>query len=111
MVFCQSFKKDRAQRFPNSCPHSGVTFNSICFRKLAHDNHTQNFVFGDVLGSPGSDQLAVLYDRHAVRQVEYIMQVMADQKDTDALAFELLNQFGDHGCFLGAEGRGGFVHD
>jgi hypothetical protein len=39
------------------------------------------------------------------------MQIMADQKDTDALAFELLDQLGDHGGFLGTERRGGFVHD
>ena len=65
--------------------------SSTCFRKLAHDNHTQDFVLGDVFGPSVSDQPAVLYDRDTVQQIEYVIQIMADQKNTDALAFDLFS--------------------
>ena len=39
---------------------------SACLRKRAHNNHTQDFILGDIPGVPGSDQPAVFNNRYAV---------------------------------------------
>src|SRR5690242_11573041 len=54
-------------------------------RHLAEDDHAEHFILGDVGRASAADHLSVLHHHHAVRQVEHVVDVVADQEDPDAL--------------------------
>src|SRR3546814_7096909 len=56
-------------------------------------------------------QAAVLHHTHPVREVEDVMQVVADEEDADTLLLQMVNQLGNHGGLLRPERRGRLVHD
>ena len=59
----------------------------------------------------GAHELALEHDADAVRQVEDVVDVVADEEDADALALELEDEFTDLRCLRRAERRGRLVHD
>ena len=71
-------------------------------RHLAQNDHAQDLVLGDVGRVYRADLLAVLHDGDAVREIEHVVQVVADQEDANPLRLELLDQLGNHGRFVRA---------
>ena len=60
--------------------------------RLAHDDHAEDVIRGDVVLVDHAHDAAVVHDRDAVREVEHVVDVVADQEDADALAGELADQ-------------------
>ena len=65
----------------------------------------------DVGLADGVDEPAVVHDADPVRQVEHVVDVVADQEDADALGLELADQVADLGRLGRAERSGRLVHD
>ena len=61
------------------------------------------------MGSP--DYLTVLHDADAIGKIEHVVDVVADQENTNAVGLELLDEIANLGGLLRTEGRRGFVHD
>src|SRR5919108_6555967 len=59
---------------------------------LAEDDHGQHVICRDVVLPHGVDQAPVIHDADAVRQVEDVVDVVADKKDADAVVLELPDQ-------------------
>src|SRR5438445_9933045 len=58
--------------------------------QLAHDDHRQHLIGGHIRFPDGANQAAVKHHTDAVGKIEHVVDVVADQEDTDALGFELL---------------------
>src|SRR5690349_22545423 len=56
------------------------------------DDHSQHLVLGDVSRARGSHDLTVFHDADAVREIEDVVDVVADEEDADAVRLELLDQ-------------------
>ena len=80
-------------------------------RGLAQDDHAQHVVLGDVVLVDGAHELALEHDADAVRQVEDVVDVVADEEDADALALQLKDEVADLRRLRRAEGRRRLVHD
>ena len=59
---------------------------------LAEDDHAQDVIGRDVALVDGIDDPAVVHDADPIRQVEDVVDVVADQEDADALVLELADQ-------------------
>ena len=59
---------------------------------FAKDNHAEHLVLGHVPDAAGADDLAVLHHRHAVGEVEHVVDVLTDEEDAEALGLELLDE-------------------
>ena len=69
-------------------------------------------VVGRDLGAfDGAHDPAVVHDADPVRQVEDVVDVVADQEDADALALQLADQVPDLRRLGRPERRGRLVHD
>src|SRR3546814_5437597 len=62
------------------------------FGQLAEDDHAEHLILGRLGGVAGADQAAVLHHTHPVREVEDVMQVVADEEDADTLLLQMVNQ-------------------
>ena len=60
---------------------------------------------------PDADDLAVLHHRHAVGEIEHVVDVVADEEDADAVGLELLDELADLRRLGGAERGRRLVHD
>ena len=60
--------------------------------QLAHDDHPEDLVLGDVLLVDRPDELALEHHADPVGQVEHVVDVVADQEDPDPLALQLRDQ-------------------
>src|ERR1700722_15733807 len=60
---------------------------------FAKDNHAEHLVLGHVPDAAGADDLAVLHHRHAVGEVEHVVDVVTDEEDAEALGLGLLGVF------------------
>ena len=79
--------------------------------RLAEDDHAEDLVGRDVGLVDDADDPAVVHDRDAVREVEDVVDVVADEEDADALALQLADEV-THLRGLGRpKGGGGLVHD
>jgi hypothetical protein len=55
----------------------------------AEDDHLEHLILGHCTRRRGADHLAVLHHRHAIGQIEDVVDVVADEEDADPLALEL----------------------
>src|SRR3546814_4726834 len=89
----------------------GQVLRRLLLGQLAEDDHAEHLILGRLGGVAGADQAAVLHHTHPVREVEDVMQVVADEEDADTLLLQMVNQLGNHGGLLRPERRGRLVHD
>jgi len=59
-------------------------------RVLAHDDHGEDLIFGDIVLVHDSNDLAGMHHRNAVCEVEHVVDVVADQEDPYALRRQTL---------------------
>mmetsp|Transcript_27482 Transcript_27482/g.50762 ORF Transcript_27482/g.50762 Transcript_27482/m.50762 type:complete len:370 (-) Transcript_27482:67-1176(-) len=78
---------------------------------FTQDDHSQEVIVGYVLDVNRANELAVLHDRGAVTQLHHIVDVVADQEDTDAFGLQLRDQFRHHLRLVRTQRRSGFIHD
>src|SRR5271156_1579345 len=74
-------------------------------RTLAEDDHAENFVLGDAGNGRRADDAPVLHDADPIRQIEDVMNIVADEEDADAVRLELFDEFADLRRLLRAERR------
>ena len=65
----------------------------------------------DVRCARRADHLAVLHDAETIGQIEYVMQIMADQENADAFGLKLLDKLAHLGGFLRSQRRRRLIHD
>ena len=80
-------------------------------RAFSENDHTEHFILIDIAYLGGADNLAVLHYRHAISEMEDVMNVVADQEDTDTFALKLLDQLANLRRFLWPKCGRGLVHD
>src|SRR5690606_29752381 len=79
-------------------------------RQLSDDDHRQYLVHGDVVAVDGAHLAALQHDADPVRQVEDVVDVVADQDDPDPVLFELADQVTDLFGLRRSQGGSGLVH-
>ena len=73
----------------------GAFLGGQVVRRLAQDDHAQDVVGGDLFAPDRSDQRAVVHDADPIREVEDIVDVVADEEDADAFRLQLLDELAD----------------
>jgi len=67
-----------------SGPH-GAGARARTRRRFAGNDHPEHLVLGDIGHGSRADGLPDLYHHYAVREVKYVMDIVADQKDAAGL--------------------------
>src|SRR5437588_454899 len=57
------------------------------WRHLTQNDHAENLVLRHILSAGMADHLAVFHDEDPVRQIEDVVNIVADEEDADALPF------------------------
>src|SRR3954469_5381640 len=78
---------------------------------LAEDDHADDLVGRDLVLLDGIDDVAVVHHADPVREVEDVMDVVADQEYADAFLLQLADQVPDLGRLHRPEGGRRLVHD
>src|SRR5690606_4446553 len=80
-------------------------------RQFADDDHGEDVVHRDVVAIDGPDHTPLEHDADPVGQVDDVVDVVADEDDSEALLFELADQMGNLLGLGGTQGGGRLVHD
>ena len=62
------------------------------FGAFAEDDHTEDFVLGDIFGAGRTDCLTVFHHHDPIGEIKDIVNIVADQEDPDPISRSRLDQ-------------------